>query len=156
MPQTSKTCATDTVENMTADSAVQAKDKRKILNDFFEAVRQAGSILSPEDLDIALESLKLAGLEIHEKEERRRKEEEARRAAQKAKEEAERRAAAARRAAIRAEKKHRKHVAEVTAMDLPMDWINTYDTDARASEHVDSIADGLILAGEENENQRLH
>lgn len=37
------------------------------------------------------------------------------------------------------------HIAEVTSMDLPLDWENIYDTDERtAGVFADSISDGLI------------
>ncbi len=39
------------------------------------------------------------------------------------------------------------HIREVTSMELPMDWGNAFDTDARAKDvHADSAADALILS----------
>ena len=46
-----------------------------------------------------------------------------------------------------AEAKIRKHVAEVTSMDLPLEWENTFEEDSRAcGVHAGSISDGLIYS----------
>ncbi|MCL2662749.1 MAG: SNF2-related protein [Oscillospiraceae bacterium] len=46
-----------------------------------------------------------------------------------------------------AQRLHDQHVAEVTCMDLPMDWNNLYADDERtAGIHAESISDGLILS----------
>ena len=38
-------------------------------------------------------------------------------------------------------------IAQVTRMDLPLDWENIFNSDVRTQGvHVDSIADGLILS----------
>lgn len=128
------------------DSTAVAKEKGKLIDAFFENLKEVGDLLSAEDLDVAIHSLKVAGLEIKEREKRKKAEEEARLAEQKRAEEQKRRELAAQRAARRAEKKHREHVAEVTRMDLPMDFVNSYDEDERASFHVESIADGLMTS----------
>ena len=128
------------------DSTAAAKEKGKLIDHFFESLKEVGEVLSAEDLDVAIHSLKVAGLEIKEREKRKKEEEEARIAEQKRAEEQKRRELAAERAARRAERKHRKHVEEVTSMDLPMDFVNCYDEDERASCHVESIADGLMTS----------
>ena len=48
-----------------------------MLYQFYETIKNGGEILSAEDLDIAIESLKLAQLDIKDREERKRKEREA-------------------------------------------------------------------------------
>lgn len=44
------------------------------------------------------------------------------------------------------EARRKKHIQEVTSMDLPLDFENFFDSDDRTSSvHADSVADGLIL-----------
>ena len=44
-------------------------------------------------------------------------------------------------------RKEKEHVAQVTSMDLPLDWENLFAGDPRAEGvHADSISDGLILS----------
>ena len=39
------------------------------------------------------------------------------------------------------------HIAQVTSMDLPLDWENVFEHDVDASSiHVESAADGLVLS----------
>ena len=59
------------------DVALLAKQKSTLLYQFYETIKNGGEILSAEDLDIAIESLKLAQLDIKDREERKRKEREA-------------------------------------------------------------------------------
>ena len=127
------------------DICREAQERKRITDAFYKTVRQAGMILSFEQLEELTEALKLAGINIREREERKRAEALAQEAEKQRQEEEKRRAAAARRKARREERKHRKHVAEVTAMDLPLDYINSFDSDERASEHRDTPADGLLM-----------
>lgn len=129
-----------------ADPVETAKHKRKILFDFYERVKDGTEIFSEEDLDIAIESMKLAKLDIKERERRRIQEEEAELLRKKMEEDEKRRIAAEKRAAARAEKRRRKHVEEVTAMDLPIDFENAFTEDYRANIHCDSVADALLLS----------
>ena len=46
------------------------------------------------------------------------------------------------RAAKRAEKKRIERAKEIAAMDLPVDYVNRFDDDARANVHYDSIVGG--------------
>ena len=48
------------VKAMEGDVAVLAKQKSTLLYQFYETIKNGGDILSAEDLDIAIESLKLA------------------------------------------------------------------------------------------------
>ena len=108
---------TKPVDLATLDPVQRAKEKRKTLFAFFESIKNGTEMFSEEDYDIAIESMKLAQLDIKERERRRLQEQEAEFLKKKLEDEEKRRAAAARRAAARAEAKHRKHVEEVTAMD---------------------------------------
>ena len=65
------------VKAMEGDVAVLAKQKSTLLYQFYETIKNGGDILSAEDLDIAIESLKLAQPDIKDREERKRKEREA-------------------------------------------------------------------------------
>ena len=58
------------------DVALLAKQKSTLLYQFYETIKNGGEILSAEDLDIAIESLKLARPDIKDREERKRKERE--------------------------------------------------------------------------------
>ncbi len=45
------------------------------------------------------------------------------------------------------EEQEEEHVRQVTAMEIPMDWDNSFYCDARATDvHAESIADGLVLS----------
>lgn len=131
---------------MSKNTETTIKDKKDIVNDFFKIIRRAGESLSSADLDLAIETLKFAGLEIKEREDHARRLEEARIAKEKQEKEEKRRQAAAARAAKRAAKEHAEHVEKVTAMDLPMDWVNAFDLDSRTKEHVESVSDGLMMS----------
>ncbi len=128
------------------DYVKTAKEKRELLIRFFQSVQKGGDILSVEDLEIAVESLKLAKLDIQEREKRRRAEEEAARLRKKAEQKEARRRRAEERAARRAQRLREEHVKNVTAMDLPMDFVNPYDDDDRAGVHCDSIGDALLVS----------
>ena len=124
----------------------QAQEKKGILDSFYSTVEKAGMIMNFEQLEELTEALKLATISVREREERRRAEELAKEAEKRRQEEEKRRIAAAKRAARRAEKKRQKHVAEVTAMDLPMDFVNVYEQDERTQKHRETPADGLLMS----------
>ncbi len=138
------------LDNKTSVSALDpvalAKEKRKALFAFYENIKNGTEIFSADDLDIAIESMKLAQLDIKERERRRIQEQEAELLKQKMEEAEQRRIAAEKRAAERAAAKHKKHVESVTAMDLPLDFENAFKEDYRANVHCDSVADGLLLS----------
>ena len=125
-------------------AASKVRDERIVK--FYDALKDAGDVLSFEDLDIAIESLKVAGLEVREKEARRKLEEEAEKKKKEIEAQNKRRQAAAKRAEARREKKRMEHVNEVTRMDLPMDFVNAYDGDERTSGHCDSVSDALMMS----------
>ena len=59
------------------DLISSSKKRSETIEQFFEALKKVGGVLSYEDIDIAIESLKVASLEVKEKEKRRREEEKA-------------------------------------------------------------------------------
>ena len=128
------------------DIALQAKEKRELLFNFYDIMMKGGDILSVEDIDIAMESLKLAQLDIKEREKRKIIEREAELLKQKMAEDEKHRRMAEVRAAKRAEKKRKERAAQITAMDLPLDYVNQYDDDARANVHCDTISEGLLVS----------
>ena len=128
------------------DIALQAKEKRELLFNFYDIMMKGGDILSVEYIDIAMESLKLAQLDIKEREKRKIIEREAELLKQKMAEDEKRRRMAEVRAAKRAEKKRKERAAQITAMDLPLDYVNQYDNDARANVHCDTISEGLLVS----------
>lgn len=112
----------------------KSKDENKeidVFTEFFKNLLELQDRLSIEDLDVARESLLEAQRSL-EKEALRKKQEEAERKRvekERIKKEA-----------------HEKHVAEVTCMDLPLDWENFFAGDERvAGVHTDSIPDALII-----------
>lgn len=128
------------------DLVAASKERDKRIDSFFEALQSIGNVLSYEDLDIAIESLKLAGLEIREREKRRRLEEEAAHLKEQIDKQNRQRQAAAQRAAERREKRRLEHVDKVTRMELPMDYVSAYEDDDRASVHCDSLPDALMMS----------
>ena len=53
----------------------------------------------------------------------------------------------AKRKAEEEKKRQEAHIAEVTSMDLPLDWENVFNTDSRTQGvHADSVSDGLIMS----------
>ena len=100
------------------DIVSSAKERDAKLYRFYEMLKDLGGTLSFEDLDVAIESLKVAGLEIREHEKRHRLEEEAEKRKKDLEAENKRRQAAARRAEAIREKKRREHVESVTRMEL--------------------------------------
>lgn len=122
-----------------------SKKKSALLYNFYENIKAGGEVFSAEDIDIALEALKLAQLDIKDREARERQEREAELLKQKMEEDEKRRRAAEARAARRAERKRLEHVKQVTAMDLPMDFTNAFEEDVRANVHCDTIAEGLLV-----------
>ena len=116
---------------MTTD---KKSDEYSQLNIFdnFPLDEKVESKLTVKDIDEAIKKLLKAKKVVKEKEdlESRRK----------AKEEAERK---------EKEEQERKdaHVKEVTCMDLPLDWNNSFDFDKRTQGvHVESIPDALIMS----------
>ncbi len=112
----------------------KSKDENKeidVFTEFFKNLLDLQDRLSIEDLDIARESLLEAQRSL-EREALRKKQEEAERKRiekERIKKEA-----------------HEKHVAEVTCMDLPLDWENFFAGDERAAGvHTESIPDALII-----------
>ena len=73
---------TNTTVVIDGDIALQAKEKREFLFNFYDNMMKGGDILSVEDIDIVMESLKLAQLDIKEREKRKILEREARAATQ--------------------------------------------------------------------------
>ena len=131
-------------ESIDLVSAGKLRNER--LDSFFRALENVGEILSFEDLDIAVESLKVAGLEVREKEERRRAEENAEKVKKEIEARNKRRQAAAERAAARREKKRLEHVDEVTRMELPIDYVNAFGDDDRASVHCETLSEALMTS----------
>ncbi len=125
-------------------SAAKARDER--LEQFFEMLKGVGDILSFEDLDVAIESLRVAGLEVREREQRRKLEEDAEKRKKEIEAQNKRRQAAAKRAEARREKKRLEHIENVTRMDLPMDFVNAYTDDDRVNAHCESMSDGLMMS----------
>ena len=76
MNEITATITTNNTEGAIDTTAI-AKEKSQILDSFFATIKRAGELLSEEDIDVAMKSLKVASLEMKEKERKRRLEEEA-------------------------------------------------------------------------------
>ena len=109
---------------------------KKELNDaianLLKKVRDGELDMTPEELMSAIRDLKRAHTEAVKREEEmaRKREEEER---------------------LERERRNREsmesRVAQATCMDLPLDWENVFDTDARTQGvHVDNVADALVLS----------
>ena len=134
------------IDKMIEDRVRIAKEQGRKITGFFDSLKDIQWFATEEDVDVAMHSLKVAALEIKEKAARKKAEEEAAIQAQKLADEQKRREAAAKRAAKRAEKMRLQHVAEVTAMDLPMDFVNAFADDERATAQFDNVSDGLLMS----------
>lgn len=127
-------------------NAVQlAKKKKNVLLNFYGSIKDGGEFLSARDIDLAVEALKFAKLDIIEREKHEQDERDAAALKKKMKEEARRIKAGQQRAAMRKRLIHQKHVEEVTAMDLPLDYRNTYEDDDRINAHYDDINEALLV-----------
>ncbi len=131
---------------ISSDMVEQAKLKTEKLNAFFDLIKEAGDLWDYQDLEVAKESLLLAGSEAYEREERRRQELEAEKLRKQAEQEQKRRLAAAKRAEARRRRKEQERIESITRMDLPLDWNNAYAADERTEEHCDTISDGLMAS----------
>ncbi len=139
--------STPNSQNQTPNNAVElAQFKRNTLFNFYESIKNGSAFFSADEMDIAIESLKLAQLDIKERERRQIQEREAETLKRKMEEDEKRRIEAEKRAAARAAIAHKKHVDEVTSMDLPVDFVNAYKDDYRASVHCDNVNDALLLS----------
>ena len=134
------------IDKRVADRVKFAKEHGTNMMQFFENIQNIESFGSAEDIDVAMHTLKLRVLEIKEKEARKKAEEEAAVQAKKLEDEQKRREAALKRAQARAERIRQKHVEKVTAMDLPMDYVNAFADDERATVQFDNVSDGLLMS----------
>jgi DNA-directed RNA polymerase len=112
------------------DVALSAKIKKDILYNFYDSVRKGGEALTCDDLTLAIEALELAKLDIKEREDKKRREREAELLKQKIAEDEERRRAAEERARKRAQREREKNAEKISAMELPLDFVNSFADDA--------------------------
>ena len=98
---------TDYSEPQYVDLVTASKNRDKRIENFFNSLKEIGEVLSFEDLDVAIESLKVAGLEVREKEARRKLEEEAEKKKKEIEAQNKRRQAAVRRARQNASARNR-------------------------------------------------
>ncbi len=134
------------VNTENATLVTSTKQKEKLMTGFFEHLREISSFISSEDLNVALEALKTTEYRVKEREKRVQEEKDAEIARQKWEEECKRKELAARRAERRRQRLHAKHVEEVTAMDLPLDFVNSFESDERVAGQSMSCADGLLYS----------
>lgn len=116
---------------------MSSRSAKKILDEFFQNLKDFGDKLSKEDVDVAVDSLQIAfeDLKLMKREAVQKKKE----AERKQREEEQKR---------KKEEKIRKqkeHIEEVTCMDLPLDWSNPFYADERATGiYIESISDALV------------
>ena len=127
------------------DLVVYAKNRDEKIKNFYESVQEMAHLLSNEDCDILVESLNLARLEIKELDERKRLEEEAEKAKRELDLKKQRKALRARREARKKLAIQEKHIADVTSMELPVDYQNSY-LDGNGNQQADSTFDALLLS----------
>lgn len=127
------------MKNKNNKKNAELRGQLSIFDEFFQNMRDFGNNLSKEDLAVAIESLNIALSEVKKQEarqkeiERKQKEEEKRRKAEEK--------------AQREKERKEKHIAEVTSMDLPLDWNNYFDSDERTKGiHIETVADALIMS----------
>ncbi len=128
------------------DILTSTKKRSEKIEKFFESVKEISDVITCEDVDVLIETIKLAGYEAKERERRRKLEEEARQKRKELEAAEKRRRAAAKRAEARRRKKELEHIESVTRMDLPMDYVNSFTDDDRADIKCENISDGLMLS----------
>ena len=136
---------TDFSKPQYVDLVIYAKNRDEKINNFFDSLHNISAILTNEDLDIAIDSLKLAGLEIKELEERRRLEENAEKIKREVDLKNQRKKLRAEREARKKLAIEEKHIQEVTSMELPTDYQNTYINEEN-NKHTDSTFDALMYS----------
>ena len=137
----------------------ESAHKQLSIFDVMNAVDSGAEDVSVSDIDRMISLLQNKKKEIHEEEKRKREEAERQAAIERRRERVEkerirreqkvkeeRRCREEReRLEAEAKRKEEEHVAEVTSMELPMDWENFFDTDpSTADVHVESIPDGFV------------
>ena len=128
------------------DILTSTKKRSEKIDKFFDAVKEVSDVITCEDVDVIIETVRLAGYEAKEKERRRKLEEEAKKTRKEMEAAEKRRQAAARRAEARRRKKEQEHIESVTRMDLPMDYVNSFTADDRADISCETVSDGLMLS----------
>ena len=108
---------------------VDFRERKEYLSAFFSSLREAGTYMSSENLRVAIESLNmtLSGVKKKEEEEIRRIRMETERKEAERREELLARVRA--KAAAKKAAEERAHILEITRMDLPDEWINSFDED---------------------------
>ena len=116
---------------------MSSRSAKKILDEFFQNLKEFGNKLSKEDVDVAVDSLQIAleDLKLMKRE-----------AVQKKKEaEREKREEEQKRKKEEKIRKQKEHIEEVTCMDLPLDWSNPFYADERATGiYIENISDALV------------
>lgn len=115
-----------------SDKLKETTFEQMSIADILNMSNDAGNILSSKELEAAIDKLQewQARAKYREKAEKQKREREERE--RKAREEQEKKEA---------------HIREVTCMDLPLDWENIFNSDARTQGvHVESVPDALVLS----------
>lgn len=86
------------------DVVADKKKREQLLYNFYKNIQEGGDTFSNDEIDIAIQSLKLAQLDIKAREDRKRKEKEAEELKRKLEEQEQRRIAAEKRAAAEPKK----------------------------------------------------
>ena len=128
------------------DVVSAAKMRNEKMDAFLESLMGIRDTLTVEDLDIALETIRVAGRDAREKAERKKLEEEAEKRRIELEKQRKRREAQAKRAEELREKKRLEHIESVTRMDLPLDYVNRFEDDDRIETQCESSGDALIMS----------
>lgn len=117
---------------MANSNNINEDSNQKTLFDLLGFVEQNNKDFSVKELEAAIRKLQKAKKAAKKREEAERRQEQKEKQERLKKEEEERRKA---------------HIEEVTCMDLPLDWENVFNSDARTQGvHTDSISDALIMS----------
>lgn len=108
---------------------VDFRERKEYLSAFFSSLREAGTYMSSDNLRVAIESMNmtLSGVKEKEEEENRRIRFEAEQ--EKARKREELLARVRAKAAKKKADEEKAHILEVTRMDLPDEWVNSFDGD---------------------------
>ena len=134
---------------MSKNTQVKPKEENVSLQQFYETIKESVELLSDEEIDLAIEALKLAEIDAKECEERKRNERQAKRLKTNMEEAKKHRQAAEIREAEKIAKLQADSFEKSAVMDLPIDTFNSlggFDKEEAKKLHCDGITHGLMAS----------
>ena len=127
------------------DLVTYSLDRTSKIESFFDSLKSVTTVLTNEDLDIAIDSLKLAGLEIKEHEERKKLEENAEKIKREIDLKNKRKQLRAEREEAKRKQLEIRRINSITTMELPADYENSF-IDENKNINADNTYDALLMS----------